>query len=69
MPDLTPALWKGPSGHQLSDGTVLEKDVTIAFITQGEADSSDNWEPTTKAKAQKAESVAEPITADTEAKS
>lgn len=45
MSDLTPALWKGPSGYRLSDGTILEQDTSVVLITAGEAESSDYWEP------------------------
>lgn len=37
------ATWVGPSGYQLSDGTVLEYGETLCEIPEGEARASDNW--------------------------
>jgi hypothetical protein len=39
------AVWVGPAGHRLSDGTGLEPGVTVCRLSEGEATESDNWQP------------------------
>lgn len=39
------ALWVGPGGQVLADGTDLEPGVTVVQISEGEAVESDNWQP------------------------
>lgn len=45
------ALWVGPYGYRLVDGTVLETNVTVADIPAGEAQASDYWKPEPEAPA------------------
>lgn len=39
------AIWVGPSGYRLADGTVLQYGETVCSVPKGEADLSDNWTP------------------------
>lgn len=39
------ALWVGPGGHVLADGTDLIPGETVVQISEGEAVESDNWQP------------------------
>jgi hypothetical protein len=41
--ELVDAIWIGPSGYQLVDGTVLEYGETVVQISEGEALASDHW--------------------------
>lgn len=42
---LIDAVWVGPAGRALTDGTGLEPGVTVARIPAGEAETSDDWKP------------------------
>lgn len=37
------AIWMGPSGYTLPDGTVLYSGVTVCKVGEDEATLSDNW--------------------------
>lgn len=39
------AIWIGPSGYTLVNGTVLEHGVTVVSVPEVEATGSDNWLP------------------------
>lgn len=39
------AIWVGPSGYRLIDGTVLHYGETVVSVPSGEAVGSDNWHP------------------------
>ena len=51
MSELVQALWKGPSGWKLADGTELEQDTTVVAIGSDEADVSEFWERVPEAPA------------------
>ena len=59
MAGLVDALWVGPYGHRLPDGTLLETGVTVVAVGKDEAESSDHWE--VKGKAGKDTPLAIPI--------
>lgn len=42
---LVDALWVGPSGYQLPQGTVNEDGQTVYKVPDFEASESDNWQP------------------------
>lgn len=44
---LVKALWVGPYGHRLHDGTLLQTGITVCDIGADEAKASDNWQPVT----------------------
>ena len=48
------AVWIGPPGHVLLDGTELIPGVTVAEVGEFELES-DNWKRATKAQASKAD--------------
>lgn len=39
------AVWIGPSGYKLTDGTYLEHGHTVVSVPAFEAVDSDNWQP------------------------
>lgn len=39
------AVWIGPGGYKLVDGTVLEPGQTVVSVPEFEAEESDNWLP------------------------
>lgn len=40
---LVDAIWVGPSGYTLVDGTMLETGVTLCTLSEDEALLSENW--------------------------
>lgn len=44
------ALYVGSIGNVLGDGTELVPHVTVANISRGEAEASDDWQPITNGK-------------------
>lgn len=40
---LVDAIWVGPSGYTLVDGTMLETGLTVCTVGEDEALLSDNW--------------------------
>lgn len=45
-PKLTSARWVGGYEAVLADGTILVPNETVVKVPVGEAENSDNWEPT-----------------------
>lgn len=39
------AIWRGPFGYTLPDGTQLEPGITVCKVPEFEANESDNWQP------------------------
>jgi hypothetical protein len=56
---LVDALWVGPYGHRLPDGTLLETGVTVVAVGKDEAEASENWK--VKGRAGKDTRLAIPI--------
>lgn len=50
---LVDALWVGPGGYTLIDGTVLTPGITVCKVPAGEAHDSDNWQSVEKPKTPK----------------
>lgn len=59
MSALVDAVWVGPYGHRLPDGTLLETGITVLAVGKDEAEASENWK--VKGRAGKDTQLAIPI--------
>jgi hypothetical protein len=67
MSELVEAVWVGPSGYTLPDGTGLVPGETVAKLSEGEAMASANWEPVAKASVSTSGSTASTVSVNNSA--